>query len=138
MVDDRVHLAVLQLGIVLDPIFRALHHGGDNAGRLALAHDVVAPPRARPAADDGIELVLVRDTRLVGGELRVEREARLAHHRAQRLELRLRLARDEHPPVLPDAIVARTAVGVVRRHGGKDDRLPGGKSGRRVRRPFTW
>src|SRR6266704_6321695 len=115
MIDDREHLAVLQLRIVLHAIFRALHHGGDNAGSLALTHEVVTPPRARPAADDGIELILMRDTRFVGGELRGTREAWLMHQRAQRLELRLRLARDKHPPMLPDAIVARTAVGVVRR-----------------------
>jgi len=34
MLDDREHLAVLQLRIVLHAIFRALHHGGDHAGRL--------------------------------------------------------------------------------------------------------
>src|SRR5499426_3556982 len=75
MLDDREHLAVLELRIVLHTIFGALHHGSDNAGRLALTHDVVPPPRACPAANDGIERILMRHTRLVGGELRVERQA---------------------------------------------------------------
>src|SRR5688572_1177967 len=105
-----MHLAVLELWIVLHAIFRALDDPRDDARGLASAHDVVAPPRARPAPDDRIELVLVSHARLIGRKLRVEREIRLAHEPAERLELRLRLARDEHPPVLSVAIFAGTAI----------------------------
>ena len=75
MLDDRVHLAVLQLRVVLDPVLGALHDRGDDARLLALAHDVVSPPRPRPPADDRVELVLVGHARLVGRETRVERAA---------------------------------------------------------------
>ena len=49
-------------------------YASDDAGSLALLHDVVAPPRTRPAADDSIELILMLHTHFVGGKLRIERE----------------------------------------------------------------
>src|SRR5262249_17398569 len=73
-------------------IFRILHDGGDNAGRLTFPHDVVASPRARPVADDLIELSLICDPRLVGGEFSIKDKTRLFHHRAQDFELYLGLA----------------------------------------------
>ena len=86
---------MLQLRIVFHTIFRILHDGGDNAGRLTFPHDVVASPRARPVADDLIELSLICDPRLVGGEFSIKDKTRLFHHKAQGFELYLGLARDE-------------------------------------------
>ena len=121
VVDDRKHLAMLQLRIVLHAVFGALHHSGDNARVLTLAHDVVAAARARPLADDGVEFVLIFDPRFIGGKPGIEGELRLFHHAAQRLELCLRFTGDEYPPVLADAVIARAAIGVVgchlREHG---------------------
>ena len=59
VLDDGKHLAMLQLRIVFHTIFRILHDGGDNSGGLTFPHDVVASPRARPVADDLIELILI-------------------------------------------------------------------------------
>src|SRR5262245_64624735 len=104
VVDDRVHVAMLELGIVLHPILGALDHRRDDPGLLAPPHDVVAPAWPDPAADDGVELVLVRHARLIGREARVRTQIALTHYPAERFELRLGPAGDEHPPVLSDTI----------------------------------
>src|SRR2546425_7223262 len=95
MVDDGMHVAMLQLRIVLDAVLGALDHRRDDPGLLAPAHDVVAPSRPDPSADDGVELVLVGHARLAGREAWIRAQPRLAHEAAERLELRLRLAGDE-------------------------------------------
>src|SRR5215510_9420697 len=102
-----MHVAMLELGIVLDAILGALYHGRDDPGLLAAPHDVVAPPRPHPSANDRVELVLVRHARLVGRKPRAGAELRHLHDAAERLELPLGLAGDEHPPVLSDAVLAR-------------------------------
>src|SRR5438552_10102679 len=112
MVDDGMHVAMLQLRIVLDAVLGALDHRRDDPGLLAPDHDVVAPPRPDPSADDGVELVLVGHAFLVGREARIRAQPRLAYQPTERLELRLGLAGDEHPPVLADAILARASIGV--------------------------
>src|SRR5436190_17077971 len=116
MMDDRVHVAMLQLRIVLDAILGALDHRRDDPGLLAPDHDVVAPSRPDPSADDGVELVLVGHACLVGREAWIRTQLRPAHEPTERLELRLRLAGDEYPPVLPDAILPRAAIRVVWGH----------------------
>src|SRR5690242_15712783 len=110
MLDDRMHLAVLQLTVVFDAVFGALHDRRDDPGRLTFAHDVVTPAWARPTPHDGVELVLICHACFVRRELRIERETWLPHDRTERLEMFLRLARDEHPPVLPVAVAARAAI----------------------------
>src|SRR5215813_15610708 len=108
----QIHLPVVQLRVVLHPVFRTLHGERAYASRLTALRQLILPQRHTPGFNALVHLLLMLEASSERGELRRGGPCWMAHHLHQALPLLVRMA-DNHTPIV---VIARMgAIGIVGR-----------------------
>src|SRR5262249_33109199 len=109
----HIHLPVVQLRVVFDPVFGTLYWQCTYTSGLAALCQLVLAQRHCPGFNVLVYLLLVLQASGEGGELWHAGPAWMAHHLHQAPPLLVRLT-DDHTPVV---VLARMgAIGVVGHH----------------------
>src|SRR5215813_3410020 len=111
----QIHLPVVQLRVVLHPVFRTLHGERAYASRLTALRQLILPQRHTPGFNALVHLLLVLEASSERGELRRGGPSWIAHHLNQALPLLIRMA-DNHTPII--VIPGMSAISIV----GRDHR----------------
>jgi hypothetical protein len=94
---------------------RRLAHSGRNAGALQGQHALIGIVRLRPATDEIVESVLVRQAACEITEAAIVRPLRVSRDLGQRTPGGVREAGDGEPPIVPrkgiDVVRCRRLVG---------------------------
>src|SRR5215510_7563265 len=110
MLQLQIHLPVVQLRVMLQPVFRTLHGERAYASGLTALRQLILPQRHTPGFNALVHLLLVLEASGERGELRRGGPCWMAHHLHQALPLLIRMA-DNHTPII--VIPRMSAIGIV-------------------------